>query len=136
LLESKATGAASWISGPSQLHLALHLSRAADGSLTGALDSIDQGAKGIPLSKVTENGRSLVIEIKAVGATYQAEMERGWIGDHRHVHATRTGSSTDLSPRRARRNWSVRRIPRSRIPTMKRVSSTTIRSPATNWPAR
>jgi len=38
--------------GAIQLHLALHLSRAADGSLTGALDSIDQGAKGIPLSLI------------------------------------------------------------------------------------
>ena len=53
------------------LRLVLHLSRAADGSLTGALDSIDQSAHGIPLSKVTESGRTLAIEIQAVGATYR-----------------------------------------------------------------
>ena len=60
--------------GPVELRLALHLSRAADGGLTGTLDSLDQSARGIPLSGVTENGRSLAIEIKAVGASYQAEL--------------------------------------------------------------
>jgi len=57
-------------SGPNKLRTVLHLARAADGSLTGTLDSVDQGAMGIPISKVTEDGRSLLIEIKAVGATY------------------------------------------------------------------
>jgi hypothetical protein len=78
--------------GAIQLHLALHLSRAADGSLTGALDSIDQGAKGIPLSKVTENDRSLVIEIKAVGATYQAERN----ADGSEITGTFTQRGQDL----------------------------------------
>jgi len=55
------------------LRLVLHLSRAADGSLTGALDSLDQRAQGISLSKVTESGLSLAIEIKSVGATYVAQ---------------------------------------------------------------
>ncbi len=60
--------------GPIELRLVLHLSRAADGGLTGTLDSLDQSAQGIPLSKVTENGRSLAIEIKAVGASYDAQV--------------------------------------------------------------
>jgi pimeloyl-ACP methyl ester carboxylesterase len=66
------------------LRLVLHLSRAADGSLTGALDSIDQSASGIPLSKVTESGRTLVIEIKSVGATYEAQ----WNADRSEIAGT------------------------------------------------
>ena len=59
--------------GAIQLRLALHLSRAADGSLAGALDSIDQSAMGIPVSKVVETGRTLAIEIQSIGATYDAQ---------------------------------------------------------------
>src|SRR5580700_8155847 len=70
--------------GAIQLRLAMHLSRAADGSLTGALDSIDQSAMGIPISKVTENGQTLAIEIKAVGATYDAQ----WSADGSEISGT------------------------------------------------
>ena len=72
--------------GAMQLRLVLHLSRGPDGSLTGALDSIDQSAKGIPISKVTEDGRSLAIEIKAAGATYKAE----WNADGSEISGTFT----------------------------------------------
>jgi pimeloyl-ACP methyl ester carboxylesterase len=60
--------------GPIDLRLALHLSRGADGGLTGTMDSLDQSAQGIPLSKVTESGQSVTIEIKAVGASYEARL--------------------------------------------------------------
>lgn len=60
--------------GPYELRLVLHLARSAGGALTGTLDSLDQSAQGIPISKVMENGRSLTIEIKAVGASYDAEL--------------------------------------------------------------
>ncbi|MFN7996319.1 MAG: alpha/beta fold hydrolase [Bryobacteraceae bacterium] len=60
--------------GAIQLRLAMHISRAQDGALSGSLDSLDQNANGIPLSKVTLAGRLLTVEIKAVGATYSAEL--------------------------------------------------------------
>jgi len=78
--------------GAIQLRVALHLTRAADGSLTGALDSLDQGANGIPLSNVTENGGSLLIEIKAVGATYKAE----WNADGSQISGTFSQGGRDL----------------------------------------
>src|SRR5580658_154685 len=78
--------------GAIELRLALHLSRAADGSLTGALDSIDQSANGIPLSKVAEDGRKLAIEIKAVGATYDAE----WKADGSEISGTFHQGGRDL----------------------------------------
>jgi len=34
--------------GPAKLRLALHISRSPDGRLSGSMDSIDQGAKGLP----------------------------------------------------------------------------------------
>ncbi len=66
------------------LRLVLHLSRAADGALTGGLDSLDQGAMAIPLTKVVEDGRSLTMEIKSVGATYQAD----WTADGAAISGT------------------------------------------------
>src|SRR5580658_2525951 len=78
--------------GAIELRLALHLSRAADGSLTGALESIDQSADGIPLSKVAEDGRKLAIEIKAVGATYDAE----WKADGSEISGTFHQGGRDL----------------------------------------
>ncbi|MGP8176278.1 MAG: hypothetical protein ACLP7O_17270, partial [Terracidiphilus sp.] len=33
-----------------QLHLVLHIAAAKDGSLTATLDSVDQGANGIPVT--------------------------------------------------------------------------------------
>jgi pimeloyl-ACP methyl ester carboxylesterase len=70
--------------GAIELRQVLHLSRAADGSLTGSMDSIDQSAPGIPLSKVTENGRALTIEIKSVGATYEGR----WSVDGAEIQGT------------------------------------------------
>jgi pimeloyl-ACP methyl ester carboxylesterase len=61
-------------SGPVELRLALHLTRAPDGSLTGTLDSLDQSAQGIPVSKVTEQERSVTLEIGAVKATYEGHV--------------------------------------------------------------
>ncbi len=60
--------------GAINLRLVLHLSRAADGAFTGTLDSVDQSAPGIPLSKVTEHGGALSIEIKTVAASYEAQV--------------------------------------------------------------
>lgn len=39
--------------GPAELRLVLHIAAAKDGSLTATLDSVDQGANGIPINTVT-----------------------------------------------------------------------------------
>jgi pimeloyl-ACP methyl ester carboxylesterase len=70
--------------GSNNLRTVLHLARAADGSLTGAIDSVDQGAIGIPISKVTEDGRAISIEFKAVGATYDGQ----WSADGSEITGT------------------------------------------------
>lgn len=58
-------------SGAAELHLALHLMAGDNGELRGTLDSIDQGALGIPATAVTLTGSRLIIRIAAVGGTYE-----------------------------------------------------------------
>jgi pimeloyl-ACP methyl ester carboxylesterase len=78
--------------GPIELRLVLHLSRSADGRLTGTLDSLDQSAPGIPLSKVTQSGRSLAIEVKAVHAAYEGRLSE----DGSEISGTFHQSGQDL----------------------------------------
>ncbi len=69
----QASLAGNWMgtleSGPgATLRIALHLTRSPDGILTGTLDSVDQGAMGLPLGAVTLNGSAVSIELKAPAA--------------------------------------------------------------------
>jgi len=53
------------------LHIKLHLAAAPDGSLTGTLDSVDQGAMGIPCADIKVDGKGLSFRVPAVGATWK-----------------------------------------------------------------
>jgi serine-type D-Ala-D-Ala carboxypeptidase/endopeptidase len=53
------------------LHLKLHLAVGADGKLSGTLDSIDQGALGIPCSDFQARGGSLSFAVPAVHGTWR-----------------------------------------------------------------
>lgn len=57
------------VPGGATLRLALHLARGSDGKWTGSLDSLDQGAMGMPLSAVTLDGASVSIELARPAAT-------------------------------------------------------------------
>ena len=66
-----------------ELHVAVHLTKAADGSYSGSLDSIDQGATGVPLTDVKTTGDSLSFALPAVGGLYQGkwdEARKAWVG--------------------------------------------------------
>src|SRR5690606_39926956 len=52
--------------GPVQLRLVLHLTRQADGTWGAALDSPDQGARGIPASSVEVKGDSVHVTMAAL----------------------------------------------------------------------
>jgi hypothetical protein len=60
--------------GPMELRLALHVEQTEDGGLTGTLDSIDQGAMGIPISAMTyeAESREFWFESNAIGGEYRA----------------------------------------------------------------
>jgi uncharacterized protein len=59
-----------------KLRVVVHISQGADGSLTATMDSPDQGAKDIPVSKVTFKDPDLNFESSAVGGSYQGAMNK------------------------------------------------------------
>jgi len=59
-----------------QLHLVLHIVSANDGSLTSTLDSIDQGANGIPVTSTILNGSKLSLTVDAVHGTYEGTVNK------------------------------------------------------------
>src|SRR5258706_16457362 len=56
--------------GQAELRLVLHVTKAADGSLKATLDSIDQGAPGIPENAVMLKDSKLDLTVDAVHGTY------------------------------------------------------------------
>jgi CubicO group peptidase (beta-lactamase class C family) len=62
--------------GGAQLHLVLHISAAKDGSLTAALDSVDQGAMGIPVTTVKLEDSKLKLTIDTVHGTYEGTVNK------------------------------------------------------------
>jgi CubicO group peptidase (beta-lactamase class C family) len=62
--------------GGPQLHLVLHIAAAKDGSLTATLDSVDQGAKGIPVTIVTLKESKLNLTVDAVHGNYEGTVNK------------------------------------------------------------
>lgn len=62
--------------GPAKLRLVLHIKAAKDGTLTGTLDSIDQGAKDIPISTVAFKDSKLDLNVAAVNGTYEGTLNK------------------------------------------------------------
>jgi len=57
--------------GGSQLHLVLHVTKSDDGRLAATLDSVDQGALGIPVTTVAVKDAKLSMEVAAVHGSYE-----------------------------------------------------------------
>jgi len=53
------------------LHLVLHITESGDGSLKATLDSVDQGAYGIPVDTATLKDSKLSLDVAAVHGTYE-----------------------------------------------------------------
>src|SRR6202035_2609912 len=60
--------------GTAELRLVLHVTKAADGSLKATLDSIDQGAAGIPVNAVTLKDSKLDLTIDTIHGTYTGKV--------------------------------------------------------------
>ena len=56
------------------LRLAIHIVNTTEG-LTATMDSLDQGANGIPVTTVTRNGSSLKLEVKGVGGVFEGTID-------------------------------------------------------------
>lgn len=57
--------------GAGKLHLLLHITKAADGSLKATLDSVDQNAKGIPVSSIAMTQSRLVFACDTINGKYE-----------------------------------------------------------------
>ncbi len=57
--------------GMAQLHLVLHITKGPDGALKATMDSVDQGANGIPVSSITLKDSKLNLGVDAVHGTYE-----------------------------------------------------------------
>jgi len=57
--------------GMGELRLVLHITKAADGSLTATLDSVDQGANDIPVKSAILKGSKLNLDVTAVQGIYE-----------------------------------------------------------------
>ena len=56
------------------LRLVLNVKPGDDGGYTATIDSVDQGAKDIPVNSITLSNRQLRVELSALAAVYQAEL--------------------------------------------------------------
>lgn len=61
--------------GPQELRLVLHIVKNEDGSLKGTIDSVDQGANGIPVSALTLKDSNLNLVVDAVHASYEGTVK-------------------------------------------------------------
>jgi uncharacterized protein len=94
--------------GAMKLRVVFHITNAPDG-LKATMDSLDQGAKGIPVSAVTLTGASLKIELKQIDGVYEgkftadkATIEGTWTqrGMNRPLVLTRAKDAATLEPKR------------------------------------
>jgi len=60
-----------------RLRLVINVAKGADGTFTGTMDSIDQGARGVPATSINYTNSDVVMEWKGIGGTYQAKLEDG-----------------------------------------------------------
>lgn len=69
--------------GEAELRLVAKLKLATNGTYVAVLDSIDQGASGIPVTSVTTRGRTGRFELKALSATFEGQLSADkteWVG--------------------------------------------------------
>jgi pimeloyl-ACP methyl ester carboxylesterase len=60
--------------GAGQLRLALKVAKAAGGSLSAKMDSVDQGANDLPVSSIAQNGMAVKFGMKLIGGAYEGTL--------------------------------------------------------------
>ena len=85
--------------GGTQLHLVLHVKAAPDGSLSALLDSVDQGAMGLPVNTVAFKDSKFSLTIDVINGGYEGTVNK----DVTEIHGTWTqgGQSLELNFKRA-----------------------------------
>src|SRR5207302_341758 len=60
--------------GVAELRLVVHIANKPDGTLTGTLDSPDQGAKDLPIEAVTVKDKDVRLEMKKLRASFEGKL--------------------------------------------------------------
>ena len=109
LCRAQASIAGDWqgtlSAGGQQFRLALHITAAKDGTLAATLDSLDQGANGIPVTAITLQGAKLSLTIDAVHGGYEGTVTAA------------PPQSTAPGPRASRSRSASRAPPRNQRPS-------------------
>jgi len=59
-----------------QLHLRFNFTKNADGSITATVDSVDQGANGLPVASIARTGDTVKMDVKTVGGSYEGTLNK------------------------------------------------------------
>lgn len=98
--------------GMGKLRLVLHIVNTEDG-LTATMDSLDQNAKGLPVTIITRSGGALKFEMKSIGGAYEGTIASDltsitgtWsqAGNNFPLVLKRVKSTTELEPPRRPQN--------------------------------
>ena len=93
--------------GEAQLHLLLHLSKAANGSLRATLDSLEQGVFAIEASSVSFVNFNLKLELTSVGARFEGKVSP----DHEIIDGNWSQGSASIPLKFRRETGAVARKP-------------------------
>ncbi len=63
--------------GGAEYHLILHVSKTSDGRLVASLDSVDQGATGIPVTSISLQDSKLDLSLDSIHAAYTGKVNEG-----------------------------------------------------------
>lgn len=93
--------------GPVELRLAFKISKKPDGSLTATMDSIDQGAKDIPVDEVTWKDPELRMELKKIKGVFEGKATK----DFSQIEGTwkQSGQSFPLTIKRVEKATELKR---------------------------
>ena len=78
--------------GSTKLKVRFTLTKDEKGQIEGAFDSIDQGAKGIPMSGMSLSGSKLHFDLRGVGGSYDGDVSE----DKRKINGTWKQGGTEL----------------------------------------
>jgi len=60
----------------STLHVHFNFTRNADGSISGTLDSVEQGANGLPINGISRTGDTVKLDLKVIGGSYEGTLDK------------------------------------------------------------
>ena len=62
--------------GMGELRLVLHITKGANGALNATLDSIDQGANGLPISGISRTGDKIKLDLKIISGSFEGTLDK------------------------------------------------------------